>query len=281
MSARNAQRRADAAAATFDDADFVHAHTRDALLQRLAPVRVDAAVVVDLGTATGTSCPLLARRFRGASIIGVDIARNMLRAARAKRRWLARHRFVQADATRLPFADRGVDVVFANLLLPWIADPAALFAEVARVLRRDGLFAFSALGPDSLGELRQAWEHADGLPRTSPFPDMHDLGDAAARAGLADPVLDVDRLRVTYRDAGALFADLAAMGARRTSPGEPRGLAGKQLHRARLDALEAYRVGGVLEFELELVYGHCWGSGGSGSAGEIRISPNRIPRRRK
>jgi malonyl-CoA O-methyltransferase len=280
MPSRDAQRRADAAAATFDAADFVHAHTREALLQRLAPMLVDAAMVVDLGTATGAAYRPLAGRFRGARIIGVDLARNMLRVARAKQRWLAKRRFIQADATRLPFADQSIDVVYANLLLPWIREPGALFAEINRVLRPGGLFAFSTLGPDSLAELRQAWQHADGLSRESPFPDMHDLGDAIVRSGLADPVLDADRLTVTYRDAKNLFADLSAVGARVSGPARRHGLVGRETRAALLDALDAYRAGELLRFELELVYGHCWGSGRSAGAGEFQISPTEIPRRR-
>ena len=279
MLARDAQRRADAAAATFDDADFVHAHARDALLQRLAPILVEAAFVVDLGTATGAGYRPLARRFPAARVIGVDLSRNMLSAARAKQRWRAKGRFIQAEATRLPFATRSIDVVFSNLLLPWLGDPGPVFAEVNRVLRQGGLFAFSALGPDSLGELRQAWQLTDGMRRDSPFPDMHDTGDAAVRAGLVDPVLDVDRLTVTYGDAAALFADLTATGARGAGPGEQRGLVGRQRHASVLAALNAKRSGGVLGFELELVYGHCWGSGRSAAAGEFRIDPAQIPHR--
>ncbi len=281
MPVRDAQRIADTAAATFDGADFVHAHTRDALLQRLAPMLVDASTVVDLGTATGAAYGLLAGRFRGARIIGVDLALNMLRAARAKQRRLAKRRFVQADATRLPFADRSIDVVFANLLLPWIREPGALFTEVNRALRQGGLFAFSTLGPDSLRELRQAWQRVDGRDHESPFPDMHDLGDAAVRAGLADPVLDIDRLTVTYRDASGLFADLSAVGARVSGPARRRGLVGRETRAALLAALDAHRAGDLLRFELELVYGHCWGSGRSAGAGEFQISPTEILRRRR
>ena len=62
MGIRELRRRSDAAAATFDSADFLQAHTRDGLLERLRPVTVDATLVLDLGTATGSAVPLLARR---------------------------------------------------------------------------------------------------------------------------------------------------------------------------------------------------------------------------
>ena len=71
MLARDAQRRADAAAATFDAADFVPAHTRLALLERLAPMLVDASVVVDLGTAIGAAYRLLAGRFFSAATASI------------------------------------------------------------------------------------------------------------------------------------------------------------------------------------------------------------------
>lgn len=280
MLVRDAQRRADLAAVTFDSTDFVHAHTRQALLRRLGPVLVDADRVVDLGSATGAACAPLAKTFRRARVIAVDVSRNMLREARKKRRRLSRHWFVQADATRLPFADQSIDVVFSNLLLPWLDDPGMLFAEVSRILRRGGLFAFSALGPDSLSELRRAWQSPGDKPALSPFPDMHELGDGAVRAGLADPVLDADRLTVTYRDAKTAFAELTAMGARGATPLH-RGLVGRNRFVRMLAALEENRAAGVLPFSLELVFGHCWGSGRSGGIGEVLISPAQLRRQRR
>ena len=191
------RRRFDRAAATFDSADFVHRVTRDGLLSRIEPMSVDARVVVDLGSATGSAIGSLKKRFRAARIIAVDLSAAMLQKALGRRSWFSRFAAVQADARSLPFADDSVDVVFSNLLLPWIDEPAAAFGEVARVLREDGLFAFSTLGPDSLLALRLAWQASDDGVHVNRFLDMHDIGDALVRSGLRDPVLDVDRLSVT------------------------------------------------------------------------------------
>jgi malonyl-CoA O-methyltransferase len=231
--------------------------TRDGLLLRLQPVVCDAKTVVDLGTATGSACRLLARRFRRAHIIGVDLSLGMLAQARKKRGWFDRYSYIQADALQLPFDHHSVDVVFANLLLPWVDDPAHLFNEVARILRKDGIFAFSTLGPDSLLELQQAWQ-APGR-----FLDMHDIGDAAIRSGLRDPVLDVDRTTISYDGVAALLRDLQALGA-------PKPM---------LAALETGWKGGPPCFDLELVFGHCWGSGRISASGEYRLDPTQIGRR--
>jgi hypothetical protein len=45
-------------------------------------------------------------------------------------------------------------------------------------------------------------------------------------------------------------------------------------------ALAAPGEEGQIALELELVYGHCWGSGARNAAGHVRIDANRIPLRR-
>jgi len=263
MGIRDAQRYADEVSAAFDSVDFVYATARDGLLSRLQPVVVTAQNVIDLGTATGSACRPLARRFRGARIIGVDLSIGMLRKARGKRGWLDRYSLIQANAEQLPFADHSVDVVFANLLLPWVGAPGRLFGEVVRVLRKDGLFAFSALGPDSLLELRQALQPLMPRWEAGRFPDMHDLGDAAVRAGLKDPVLDVDRTEVAYDSVASIERDLRAVRAPATL----------------LAALGERWKAGPRRFDLELVFGHCWGSGAFPQSGEYRLDPVEIGHR--
>ena len=276
---QDVRRRFDRAAPRFDDADFVHRLSRDGLMSRLAPMAVDASTVLDLGAATSAATPALAQRFRGAKIVSVDLSLSMLEHGRRRRRGLLIRRrtaAVQADARALPFADDSADVVFANMLLPWIGDPAQVFGEVARVLRDGGLFAFATLGPDSLLGVRRAWQAASPHAHVNHFLDMHDIGDAVVRSGLADPVLDVDRLAVSYRDAKSLFRDLTAAGARNSLTGRAAGLTGKHRFTTMRDALFA---DGQLKLELELVYGHCFGRSLQQTVGEVRIDAGSIPRR--
>ena len=275
------RRRFDLAADTFDGADFVHAHMREGLLDRLDGVVIDAKLVVDLGSAAGAATRRLRRRFRRADIVSLDLSQNMLARCRRSGSWLTRPLLVQADAEAMPFADRSVDVVFCNLLLPWIDDPTALGQEVTRVLRKDGLFAFATLGPDSLKALAHAWAGLDRYEHVRRFPDMHDLGDAMVRAGLRDPVVDVDRLVVTYESTDALFADLTKVGARNTLRNRSRALTGRQKIDELRSRLDATRVENKIRIELELVYGHCWGSGVTQARDEVHIAPHAIPIRQR
>jgi malonyl-CoA O-methyltransferase len=278
---RDIQRRFDRAAASFDDADFVHAVTREGLLARLEPLILEARSILDLGSATGSTGRLLRRRFRRAHIVSLDASHRMAIRALAGKGWLSRGSAVQADAGQLPFADGVFDLVVANQLLPWLPDPGAAFSEIARVLRPGGVFAFATLGPDSLQELRRAWAGIDDDPHVHAFADMHDIGDGIVRAGLADPVLDVDRLTVSYEDADRLFSDLARAGARNVRPDRPRGLTGRRRNAAMRRALFDAAGGERIVLDLELVYGHCWGAGPIRDPADYRIAAHGIPRRRR
>ena len=210
----------------------------------------------------------------------------MLRQGRQKRSWLSRasgvrSAYVQADASQLPFTDHSIDLVFSNQLPSCISDPDLVFAEVARVLRKGGVFAFAMLGPDSLVEISRAWSEVDSYAHVNRFPDMHDIGDALVRAGLRDPVLDVDRLTVSYQNPSKLFTDLTSVGARNALRQRNTSLVGRQRFEKMLAALQGESDDGKITLELELVYGHCWGGWPRMDPSNFRIDPSDIPRRRK
>jgi malonyl-CoA O-methyltransferase len=162
------------------------------------------------------------------------------------------------DLAALPFPSGVFDLVWSNLALQWCVDPAAVFAEFLRVMRLGGLLMFSTLGPDTLKELRAAWSAADGHTHVSRFPDMHDLGDALVRTRFADPVMDAERLTVTYPRLSDLMADLKSVGAHNATDRRPRGLTGPRRLAALEAAYEAYRRDGRLPASYEVVYGHAW-----------------------
>lgn len=278
---RDVRRRFDRASADFHDADFVHRQTFAGLLDRLAPITAKPGVILDLGCAKGTGSRALASRYPGARVIAVDLSLPMLRFAKEK--WWQRRRIrpVQGDANALPLKSQGVDLAFANLLLPWINDLPACLTEVSRVLARDGLFTFSALGPDSLKELREAWGTIDQDWHVNPFPDMHDLGDALVRAGLSDPVLDVDRISIRYDELSKLYRDLSCSGARNSLEHRRRSMTGKAGFRRMEESLSQASAGNGFTLTLEIVYGHAWSVGERPPPGEFRLDPADIGGRRR
>ena len=213
------------AAGTYDAAAVLQATVRDELLRRLEVLRMEPAVVVDLGAGTGQASIALKRRYPGGRVVAMDIAHGMLLQARKRQTLLRRFDRVVADAAALPLGNASVDMLFSSLMLQWCNDPDRVLRECRRVLRPGGVLHFTTLGPDTLVELRQAWQAADpGHAHVNRFIDMHDLGDALVRAGFAEPVLDVERYTLTYDDARGLMRDLKAIGAHNSTAGRARGL---------------------------------------------------------
>ncbi len=267
------------ASAGYDRAAVLQSDVRQRLLARLEYVKLAPKVVVDAGCGTGHASRELKRLFPRALVVALDIAPGMLRIAARQRGWLRRFERVCADAQRMPFADRSVDLVYSNLMLQWCDDLDAVFAEFARVLKPGGLLTFSTFGPDTLKELRAAWASVDDHTHVHRFIDMHDIGDALVRTGLSEPVLDVEPFTLTYKDAFGLMRDLKAIGAHNASAGRAPGLTGRGRLEAMSAAYERYRSAGQLPATYEVVYGQAWGSAarqGGATSGEIRIPADSI-----
>jgi malonyl-CoA O-methyltransferase len=273
----------DAAARAYDAVAVVQAEIRRRMLERLDFFRIRPQRILDAGCGTGHGARALLERYRRAALIAVDLAPGMLLEARSKRPWLRRLDVVCGDAAALPVADASVDLVFSNLMLQWCNEPDRVFAEFRRVLRPGGLLLFSTFGPDTLKELRAAWRAADDHTHVSRFIDMHDLGDALLRAGLGEPVMDMEYLTLTYSDVRSLMRDLKAMGARNATSGRSRGLTGRH----RLAAVEAHygrlRRDGRLPATWEVVYGHAWAGerrGRDEATSEVAVPISQVRRHR-
>jgi malonyl-CoA O-methyltransferase len=249
------------------------------LLERLDFLKLDPRLIVDVGAGVGSGVRLLAGRFPGASVVAVDSSPGMLAEARRRDPDVA---CVIADAERLPFGDASVDLVFASLVLPWCR-PDRFAAEAARVLSRDGLLLLASTGPDTLVELRRAWREVDAGMHVHAFMDMHDLGDLLGHAGLTEPVLDVDRLSVTYATLKDLTADLSACAARNAAAGRPPGLTSRRRWQRFGAALDTRTRDGRIAVSVELIFAQAWGRGAGPrpvpGSGEFAVPVDRIGRR--
>jgi malonyl-CoA O-methyltransferase len=151
----------------------------------------------------------------------------------------------------------GVQMLWANMALHMAADPQALIEHWHRLLAVDGFLMFSCLGPDTVRELRELYGRLGWPAPAHDFTDMHDWGDMLVHAGFAEPVMDMERITLTWESAGRLLTELRELGA--------------NLNRGRFPALRGRRWRAALETELddalrgpdgrlaltfEIVYGH-------------------------
>jgi malonyl-CoA O-methyltransferase len=250
------------AARGYDRGAFLQREIGTRLLTHLDPVRIEPGRMIDLGSGTGHFFAALRERYPKAQLLGLDIAFDMLAVARERRPWWRRAfgsqaHLVCADAERLPIAPGAAQLVFSNLTLQWCR-PEPVFSECARVLTPGGLLLFSTFGPDTLKELRAAFNAADGHEHVNTFVDMHDLGDGLVAAGFADPVMEMERITLEYADVAAIARDLKAIGAHNVLPGRPRGLSGRGRWKKMEELYKASRRDGALPATFEVVYGHAW-----------------------
>jgi malonyl-CoA O-methyltransferase len=163
-----------------------------------------------------------------------------------------------APALHLGDAGEGaVQMLWANMALHMAADPQALVARWHRALATDGFLMFSCLGPDTLRELRALYAAMGWPPPAHEFTDMHDWGDMLVHGGFAEPVMDMERITLTWPSADRMLAELRELGANLNRARFP-ALRGRAW-RARL-AEEAERslrgTEGALALTFEIVYGH-------------------------
>jgi malonyl-CoA O-methyltransferase len=261
------RRQFDRRAARLQQHDALLREVERRLLDKLEPIKLTPQRIVDVGCGAGHTRALLRPRFAQAEWIGVDLSAAMLTSAAgtaASRRggWLRWRRqeppwLLQADAGALPLADGCADLLLSNLMLHWHPQPHALFAEFKRVLRVGGLLLFSCFGPDTLQELRAAFRT---WPRTRPMPfvDMHDFGDMLVASGFADPVLDAERIVLTYPSPAALLREASALGGNPRDD-RPAVLPPTAAARQVLAALAAHPAGdGRYALSFEIAYGHAW-----------------------
>ena len=113
--------------------------------------------VLDVGTGTALIPIELCRRPVACRVTAIDLAAEMLKLADlniAKARLADAIRVDRIDAKQMPYANGQFEAVISNSIVHHIPQPSAVFAEMARVLRNDGLlFVRDLLRPESLAEV--------------------------------------------------------------------------------------------------------------------------------
>lgn len=249
----------DRAAPTYARSAVVADVTRAELLDRLEVLTVRPDVVLDAGCGDGQALAPLAQRYPQARIIGVDVSPAMLaRAARGAENAGVAPELQCGDLHELALPAASVDLVFCNLVLPWCFDTERVIAQLRRVLKPDGVLHFATLGPDTLKELTRAFRGIDRAIHVHYFYDMHDVGDALARAGFAEPVMDAEPLTLTYETLASMHRDLRESGQQNIARDRARGLMARPRFARFEAALEVQRRDGRLPLSYELVYGQAF-----------------------
>ncbi len=247
------------AAQVYADHAVLQRTVAERLLERLELVNISPKMIIDVGSGPGGAARQLAKMYKGAQVLQLDLSMEMLSQSRAQdSRFFSKQQYICGDAESLPLVKNSVELFFSSLMLQWCNDLDAVFTQIKSTLTKQGLFLFATLGPDTLKELRSSWAEVDDGVHVNTFIDMHDVGDALIRTGFVEPVMDVEHITLTYEDCFSLMKDLKTLGASNADDDRTRGLTGKNKIKSLESAYEKYRSEGRLPATYEVVYGHAW-----------------------
>jgi len=261
---RQARRLAD-----LPEAPWLHQEVARRLAAKLAPIRLSPTEWIDwsgwLGAGAGWVAehypkaqrwvvePVPALRARSQS----DLAQGAERSWRTLWRKQAAQVWLPEELGHAPWQPQGVQMLWANMSLHAHPQLSALMAQWFEQLAVGGFLMCSGLGPDTARELRGLYQALGWPLPTIDFIDMHDLGDELVKAGFADPVMDMERVTLTWATAEALLSELRTWGGN-VALGRFQGLRTPRWRARLLRALADNLAGpdGRLALTVELVYGH-------------------------
>ncbi|MEZ0448678.1 class I SAM-dependent methyltransferase [Cellulomonas sp. ICMP 17802] len=160
------------------------------------------ARALDVGCGPGALTAQLVARLGADAVAAVDPSESFVAAARARFPGL---RVDAAGAESLPFDDDAFDLTVAQLAVPFMSDPVAGLAEMARVTRPGGGVAASAWDHAGAGgPLRTFWRAVRDIdpaaPDESTLPGVREghLAELFRGAGLEDVTAWSERVSAHY-----------------------------------------------------------------------------------
>jgi SAM-dependent methyltransferase len=171
-----------------------------------------------------------------------------------------------APSEHLDLPAHGFEAIISILDLHAVNDVAGQLIQMHRALVPNGLLVAVLFAGDTLKELREAWLAAEmdrprgASPRVAPMTDARTLGGLLQRAGLALPVVDMDRRTVRYPDPLSLMQEIRGLGLSNPLHGRSRSMMTQNL---LLDVARRYTAAasdsdGRIRASVELAWATAW-----------------------
>lgn len=246
-------------ASSYNQAAVLQHEVLSRLTERLDYINLKPTTILDIGCGTGKGIKKLSQHYSKATVIGLDLAFNMLQRSKKEFGLFKKARLLSADMEALPIKENSVDLIFSNLAIQWVNDLELTLKEFKRIGRSGGLLMFTTFGPNTLWELNDSWLKIDNTPHVHRFIDMHDIGDILVGSGFAEPVMDSETITMQYPTFKDVLTDLKNIGANNADNQRSRGL----MTPAKFKALETeYKKVGLIDDQyqasFEIIYGHAW-----------------------
>jgi len=160
--------------------------------------------ILDVGCGTGDLTARLRAELTTELVAGCDFSAGMLEQAAARTRAV---RWLQGDATRLPFTDATFEAVLSTEAFHWFPDPDAALREFHRVLGPGGrlLVALVNVRVPTTSRLVHAGSKALGQP--AHWPTRAEMAERVRDAGYT-----VERQKRILRLGGLLIPTVLTVG---------------------------------------------------------------------
>ncbi|HSV50861.1 MAG TPA: biotin synthase [Burkholderiaceae bacterium] len=244
---------------------WLHEEVARRMEERLQWIKLRPAAWAHWGAVRGgvQAHALLANRYPGAASFVVEARADLAKQAveALAKPWWSPQRWRSAPTRFEEPPAQGVQMLWANMALHMAADPLALIARWHEALAVGGFLMFSCLGPDTAQQLRRMYQ-ALGWPSPGhAFTDMHDWGDMLVQAGFAEPVMDMERITLTYETPAQLLKELRELGCN-LHPQRFAALRGRgwrqRLEQALAQHLADPAEANRLPLTFEIIYGHAF-----------------------
>ena len=184
------------------ESPWLHEEVAQRMMDRLTWIKLMPQTWVQWGAVRGglRAHAALAARFPDSTCFVVETHKKHGSVAfkNIAKPWWSLQRLRTARARFDPPASGTADMLWANMGLHESAEPAELLASWHALLKVNGFVMFSCLGPDTARELREAYASMGWPVAGADMTDMHDWGDMLVRTGFAEPVMDMERITLSY-----------------------------------------------------------------------------------
>ena len=193
------------------DYDYLLSEVSSRITERLNDLSLSSCRnILNIGSNKGQLTDVLHKLPFVDMLVNQDISENIVRRVSGLS--------LVADEEKMPFKGQSFDIVTSCLMLHLVNDLPGVLMQVKHILKNNGVFIASLYGVGTLVELKDILldietNYSKGVsPRISPFIEIKSFGQLVQNIGFFQPVIDVEEIKVSYKDIYHLMHDIRGMG---------------------------------------------------------------------